>query len=571
VYRSLGKLSSFGVPSGPYTGKPRHLVWRDLPDDVKRRLLAALEGRGRPAPIALDVPRPSRLARRLVGFATLGTVMLGALVVHSWPSAQPGWFSLLYALAVLPVALLGALLVHRRLARGGAPLDPGKVLFPLDLLSFDGRTLTLTPLGSVRDVGIVGDITTLEKDPLRLVLRFESGEEVSFPMPSVTHADRTYEALVEAQKTLEVLSYSDDLEKALDHDPFFAVRTGGGVDAGAVPARAARAVPFAAMLAPAFALALGAGHLAFVATGGFSDEMRFQRAFSANSEAAMNDYLARGGTRVAEATYFLGARKAERRKQLELDRMRERVARNEALLGATVSPAPKNPPGFVRPKTPEQWNTALGECLRALTAAAPSPSKLLPSLTALVDEARRGVGGPAKLPVRFERTFEGSEAIRRDVERSLDAREQATARALAVVLSETCPPAVLEVHHERGKARLDGPALVVRYVVRKPTTPDAPPLASLPEIRFDATVEVWPKKPVGFALTMPPPAVPGAALRERSLFRVDEDAPPYERIVATWSARAFDRLYDELYALFFAGPVKVPLPGFAEVERIFMK
>ena len=215
VYRSLGKLSSFGVVSGPYTGKPRRLAWHLLPEDVKRRLVAALEGRGRPSPIAIDVPSPSRLAKRLVGLATLGTLMLGALVVHSWPRAQPSSFSVLFAIAVLPVALLGALVLHRRFVRGGSPLDPGKVLFPLDLLSFDGAALTLTPLGSVRDVGILGDAGT-PADPLRLVLRFEWGEEASFPMPSAVHADRTYDALVEGQKTLEVLSYSEDIERSLN-------------------------------------------------------------------------------------------------------------------------------------------------------------------------------------------------------------------------------------------------------------------------------------------------------------------------------------------------------------------
>lgn len=570
MYRSLGKLSSFGVVSGPYTGKPRRLAWHLLPEDVKRRLVAALEGKGRPAPIAIDVPSPSRLAKRLVGLATLGTLMLGALVVHSWPRAQPSSFSVLFAIAVLPVALLGALLLHRRFVRGGSPLDPGKVLFPLDLLSFDGAALTLTPLGSVRDVGILGDAGT-PADPLRLVLRFESGEEASFPMPSAVHADRTYDALVEAQKTLEVLSYSEDIERSLDHDPFFAIRAGTELDACAAPPRRSPPVPLVAAFVPAALLALGAGHLAFVATANFSDEMRFQKAFTENTESAMQDYLARGGMRLKEAEYFLATRRTERRKTLELDRMRDRVARNEALLAATVSAQPKNPPGFAMPKTPDQWNVALGQCLRDLLTQAAPHSKAMPALTTLIDEARRGVGGPARLAVRYERTFAPDVAPSPELVGALDARERETARALAVVLADVCPPSILAIAHEPGK-KTDGHALVVRYELRKPVARELGGRAfTLSEIRFDTTIEVWPKKPAGFSLVMPAPEAASTTTRERSVFRVDDDGPLSKRVHGTFTARAFDRLYDELYGLFFSGPVKVPLPGFAEVERIFMK
>ena len=68
-----------------------------------------------------------------------------------------------------------------------------------------------------------------------------------------------------------------------------------------------------------------------------------------------------------------------------------------------------------------------------------------------------------------------------------------------------------------------------------------------------------------------PPAEPKPVTRTPSVFRIDERAPLDIRLLDAFTARAFDRLYDELYGLFFAGEVKVPLPGFAEVERIFMK
>lgn len=584
VYRSLGSLTTFGVPSGPYTGPPKRVSWHKLPKEVRERLQACLEGRGRPAPIAVAVPRPTKLAARLVLGSACGVVLLIAMVVHSWPRAQPNELVVPYVLAWVPLALLVGFFVHRRLVRGGSPLEPGKVLLPLDLLSFDGHALTVTPLGSVRDVGVFTDAG--RKDPgapvrrpagaaelgLALVLRFESGEEARFPMPSAEHADRTYDALVQAQRTLESVSYGTDLAAALDHDPFFGMRDGEGFALASAQDTPRRQVPLSAAFAPALALSVLLGFLSFRATNSFSDEMRFRRAFAENTTASMQDYLARGGTRVREAEYFIGSRKMEIRKQYELDEMRDRVARNEALKAALSGPEnPKNPAGFVKPKTSAEWSTALGECLRELTDRAPKPSKILPSLGALIDEARRGDGGPARLPVRFERTLP-SEVATALPKGLLEARERQTARALAVVLAEACPPSVLVVKLSEGPRRENAPELLVRYSLGKP---EKRALAStsllVSEIRFDATVDVWPKKPAGFSLVMPAPGVLSTETRDRSVFRIDERDPIVDRAYGAYTARAFDRLYDELYGLFFGGEVKVPLPGFSEVERIFMK
>ncbi len=584
MYRSLGSLTTFGVPSGPYTGPPKRVAWHKLPPEVRDRLQAILEGRGRPAPIAVAVPRPTKLAARLVFASACGVVLLVALVVHSWPRAQSTELFALYVLALLPLSLLVGFFVHRRLVRGGSPMEPGRVLLPLDLLSFDGHALTVTPLGSVRDVGVFTDAG--RKDPgapvrkpggaedlgLALVLRFESGEEARFPMPSAEHADRTYDALVQAQRTLESVSYGTDLGAALDHDPFFGMRDGEGfalASAGSTPRREVR---LRAAFVPAALLSVVFGFGAFRATNTFSDEMRFRRAFAENTTASMQDYLARGGARVREAEYFIGSRKMEIRKRYELDEMRDRVARNEALKAALSGPeAPRNPAGFVKPKTSAEWGSALGECLRALSDRAPKPSKILPSLGVLVDEARRGDGGPARLPIRFERTLPGelAAALPKGL---LEAREKQTARALSVVLAEVCPPSVLVVKLAEGPRRENAPELLVRYALGKPEKrafKSTDVLVS--EIRFDATVDVWPKKPAGFSLVMPPPGSLSDETRERSVFRIDERDSTAARVYGAYTARAFDRLYDELYGLFLSGEVKVPLPGFSEVERIFMK
>jgi hypothetical protein len=532
---------------------------------VRKRLARSLDGRGRPAPIAIDVRRPSRLYRALVLGSVVGTLGLAALVVGSWSHVQPQETMFLYALVALPLALLAAAVGHRWIVRGGAPLDPGKVLLPLDLLVFDGRVLTLTPLGSVRDVGVVG-----EGPSLRLVLFFEGGDEVSFPMPSTTHAERTYDALVEAQRTLEELSYGDDLARALDRDPFFSARSTDELRRAEVVAEPARVpgVGWAFALAALFALGFGRG--AHSATNELSDRVRFKQALAADTDDAMRAYLAAGGLRRREAELFLGGRAMERRKAAVLDATKERIARNEALLVATVGAPIHDPPGFVKPRDAAEWNAAHADCLRAITARSPPSRKALPLLTALVDEARRGVGGPAHLGIHFERAVEVPEtpALRA----SLAARERETARALAVIFSEVCPRSVLDVGYDGAKLAEGSPGIRVRYELRKAKAGTAPGYSILlPEVRFDVTLEVWPRKPAGFSLTMPPPAEPRPVTRPSSLFRIDERAPLDLRLLDAFTARAFDRLYDELYSLFFDGNVKVPLPGFAEVERIFMR
>ncbi len=579
MYRSIGSLAAFGVPSGPYTGPPRRLRWKDLPRAVQDRLEACIDGRGRPAPIALHVPRPTRLAKRLVFAATLGVMGLAALVVGSWSAAQPSATSGLYALAVLPVVGLAVFLQARRLARGGTPFDPGVALLPLDLVVFEGSTLKVAPLGDVRDVGVLagGGAT-------RLVLRFASGEEVTFPMPSQAHADRTYAALVHAQGTLEALSYGDDLERAIEHDPFFPIRAEGGFEAsavaGATPAAASsgrrgRRASTAAYVALAALLSVALGHVAFLATNRLSDDVRFRTACEAGTAEAMQRYLALGGRRVREAEYFFGQRRMALRRDRELAEMRERVARNEGLKAATAGPEiAQNPPGFRRPSSPEAWGLAHAECLRAFTDRAPASSKAgraLPALVVLAEEARRGSGGPARLDVRFEREIAPSVASS-GLLASLDARERETARALAIVLAEACPPGVLELRHARGPRAPHSPALVVRYAARGPVAREVEgEKLTLAEVRFDVTLEVWPRRPEGFSLTLPAPEGAPTRTRERSVFRVDDAAKAPARALAAFTARAFDRLYDELYGLFFRGDVKVPLPSFAEVEAIFMK
>lgn len=76
---------------------------------------------------------------------------------------------------------------------------------------------------------------------------------------------------------------------------------------------------------------------------------------------------------------------------------------------------------------------------------------------------------------------------------------------------------------------------------------------------FDVTLRTAPA-PVTFRLSMPPPKEPLSTVRDRSLFALAPDDS--EPIAAqALSARAHDRLYDELFASFFDGDPRVPLSG----------
>jgi hypothetical protein len=66
---------------------------------------------------------------------------------------------------------------------------------------------------------------------------------------------------------------------------------------------------------------------------------------------------------------------------------------------------------------------------------------------------------------------------------------------------------------------------------------------------------------VTFRLTMPPPEKLSMANRAQTIFpsKLEDDGTYDERVYDALTARAFDRLYDEVWSLFFAGNPRVPL------------
>ena len=79
------------------------------------------------------------------------------------------------------------------------------------------------------------------------------------------------------------------------------------------------------------------------------------------------------------------------------------------------------------------------------------------------------------------------------------------------------------------------------------------------DIVFDvAPIAAGHELPGSFRLRMPAPAAKLERVRPRSLFEVTP-ALGERRAIDLLTARAFDRLYDEVYGLFFPGDPKVPI------------
>jgi hypothetical protein len=139
--------------------------------------------------------------------------------------------------------------------------------------------------------------------------------------------------------------------------------------------------------------------------------------------------------------------------------------------------------------------------------------------------------------------------------------ERRVASAFAEVFSQVLPRDALPIRLV--VVRPDPPALVVEYKAAI-----VAPEAQAIEMTFDAKLTtVAPGPPHAFRLTMPRPAKPITRARDRSLFTLGEH-PGDEELVY---ARGFDRLYDEIYGMFFSGLPVVPLPSAAadEAARTF--
>jgi len=562
------------------------------------------------------------LALMLVGLAGLGVrVALAAAESDAPTPLWTAGTTAIWLVSTLAIGI-GATFAWPRRRGGGLPeLPGGRYLFPLDLVEIPAHlagepvALTVTPLGDVRDARVRargGPLPPKEE----LVLRTVQGSEIVLALASPAERDEVLRRLALSQRLLEAVTFNRDLEKAHAQDVFFDLRVDDSWSAveprasttttgsTATPALAPEQTWLSELRASSrraaapggwLALALGAGVAvgALQLAGFLADRGRYVRAVRRATPAALDAYLADGKAYRAEA--FV---------------LREQLAKQEAELLATKEAAAATSvvgtralaaTGFGRgewelaPAELEARRAAVEACVGSLeTLRTPDEQGHGPHgalvMSGLVRRASR-LGAPI-VPVRFSTRLEPSSG---EVPPSdHEAREEVFVSAMERVLSDSCPAALVRFARQEPRVdpenetrpgidvalRMSWPVLPTWTLTPSPRRYQCPgepdPLAALPcppggrlpiharTYRFDVTIrETYDPGPVTFSLTMRPPPQPRMTLRPRSLFRIAGPPAPDgtfdDRIHAALSARAYDELYDQLYAWLFAGEPRVPL------------
>lgn len=542
MYRELGSLDAFGVRGGPYTGTPRVFSWGALPDVVVARLIQCVDGKELPGPLLRVTLRSRARLARLAG--ALALIAL-ALLVPMW--LAPTWMPPMllafgYAAAFVPVARL----LQKASVRDRLP--PGIYLFPLDVVEASAESVRIAPFGSLKNAGI-----RREDGAIFLELTFDHGARYRFACADEAAAERAYDKIKQAHTTVERLTYQNDLEETVDLDPFFALR-GEPAWADAIAAK-----PVALTLRDAIWASAGvlSGTLAFLTVLSVADQRSYQRAIGEGSEAAYQEYLAGGGRLYRETV-------ANQLTWLQRDRAaRDHEARDhEAEQVLDVIPDWRHQsdasmlPATAALRRKRQEETLSRYALAAAVAPKAPKSAWLRDVhfggyLARIFQAARERGDD-RMYFAFSR--EGVGEAQHELQASLDAREKRLLAAFSRVLSDTVPSNLLEV--SRDDAILtQSPELAV-HVHEKITARGG--------ADFDVIFEVIPlakgeplAPPMAFSLRLLAPTKRLETLRPRSVFTVAEGGP--RRAVDLMTARAFDRLYDELFGLFFPGDPRVPL------------
>lgn len=526
MYRELASLDAFGVPGGPYTGKPRTVRFADLPASVRLRLERCVSREELPAPL-LTAAAPRWRIDSWVGVLALVLVVGGGL--EAFPGLVPMWC---LPLATAALAFAGWLL-QRLVARDN--LARGMYLFPLDIVEAEGGSLRLTPMGSLRRAGIrrAGAALALE-------LQFDHGALYRFECADEAAATRAYAKLVEAQAAVERVTFGRDLEETVDLDPLFAIR-GDNLTRSFAPLRAVLATLAGALC----------GMLCFAGFSVRADNRVWNAALAEHTVAAYRGYVQQGG-------HWHRAEAALRARELELAQ-------------EPAPPAPALEPTFAHRADAEltapqvgarasmQQDATMRYVAHVMASQGDDPWQrnvhFAGYLQRIFDAAREH--GDDGLYFVFEHRLHGLVSEQLDLQSELEtavaAREERLLAAFGQVLSETIPTAVLTVASLAPEAAHDR-----AFVVHVVTSVNARSARA-----FDVDFEVTPRSggaPLAqaFHLAMPAPERPLVSVRPRSLFHLADTNGP-TRDVDLVTARAFDRLYDEVFSFFFPGNPVVPL------------
>ncbi|WP_394839742.1 hypothetical protein LVJ94_22905 [Pendulispora rubella] len=378
-------------------------------------------------------------------------------------------------------------------------------LLPLDLVEVRGERVRLVPMGGLRKVNIEREP---RRDSRRVVLVFEGGESFSFRVANETAAQRAYENIVHAQGVLKSLSIMPDLAQAVALDPFFALRSDPAWEKlGAAPRVAV--VEWRRVLAT---VAVGAG---LVLAG---------RAMSAPRPAIVDPVAAR-----AVATPLPADTAIPEVPQLE-----------EAWRSFGRDPAEE-----ARERSSEKLKHRLAEHVT------PAGRSLLDAFLANAKNTKN-----PRIYIEAEHLYRGGQPIEGWDGHDgweLERHTERVARAFGIALSQYVPSDVLEVvflpHGGEASAWASVISIEVMLAKKKPHEDET--------FVFTVSVNRQPR----FTLTLAPPTAPLDSVRNKSLFSLPTDVTLEKRHRLVLDARAFDRLYDELFGLFFTGDPIVPLGG----------
>jgi hypothetical protein len=573
-----------GVPAGAYAGGEKRVDAAKLPRAARQRLADVLTGRAEPIPILHEHPRGLASRFRAAWAASLAVFALTSLFAIGFADPNAAWayqpraLALGYAAASMLLAFSLLSLYRRRALASGGALVPGRYLLPLDVVEVPAedpsgdQVLVITPLGDARDARVRSSGRHRE-----LVILLDGGAEVVFPLRNDAEGEHALRRLEHTQSLLEELTYVGELDKALANDALFDLR----VDAswpGLEPsgpsggARRRRRAFLHGSLATAGALVAGGllGWTAFLGRGWACDRALYLRALRVGTPESLDEYLVRGTSYHAEAK-ALRDRLDDQRAELA-----RAAAQSRSRTRAGFEPAPRSEWELTPAEAAARSGTAEA-CLASIRARASSAHpEVTPILVGLVARARR-TGDPL-VPVRLHTHLGPRPASVPEPDHV--ARVTRTIWAFERIFSETCPANLVQFGVQQASgadgvgAQVGAPGLDVTIDATWPHAPtwkrsgltlSAPTFAFEVVLHGEAINDV-----ASFRLTMPPPESPPTAVRERSLFVVPTETssgPLDPSVHALLSARAFDRLYDELYGLVFRGDPRVPLPVHARDDE----
>lgn len=447
-------------------------------------------------------PTPIRAIRTSLSmwwslFPVASVLFLGCLGFGAKDSPVHGPFTLLLYAPI--VTLLAYALLAR--VRASAGIGNGLYLLPLDLVEIVGDRATIHPLG---------ELTHVKKENLGLLLTFRNGKAIEVAFGSRPAMREGYASLSHAHELLLQLSYSNDEGAAIASDPFYSLRVDDSWrNASARPPPS----PRVRML---LAIALGIlGSVGFLA---LRNHLSVKRA----SEIPVS-----------------WTPPLDPSSQVPAEELARANTPNLAVIATT-------PDAFLQPYE-NQYVSEL--CEKGLLSYGPvMPKGPVPEFVRAALNRGRATGKRA-ITVSWNAADKSGLAWANQANH--DRFFGGVLRALQHAFGEHFSPAVLSIKETTVDADLQ-----INFEARSFAPPDAGrPLAA--EFVFHVTLgrtDEAPRREVAkFDLTMPPAkALP--PLRESSLFPTTANDPD-QRL----AARAFDRLYDELYGLFFTGPVRVPL------------